>query len=431
MNYSMIKKMLYLSIISSLIAASVISINVNMFQLSIFRILIITITFFVLIDMLLTKKSFLIKKGKKNYYSIKFMAIWLFYAFFSLAWVKDYNSWIKSVYFIGLGFLCVIIFSKYLETEYDVLISFKLISIMIIFHNLIGWYEIVTGNYMFLSSQHRISKYMTNNYPVSMFNNTNDFATFMLFSVFITYICLINTKNSIIKIIYGAIIISSIQLLILTESRANILGLILAFIIFSYFSIHKRKTRHIMIVLLSTIFIVVLVKPEIIANIFYTVNKKLYFNFTGQTGSDIIRLNLIKNGFTFLIRTFGFGTGAGNIEYWMKNYAVYNTWGTLNIHNWWMEILTGYGWIIFLMYTIFYIKLFLSNYKKFRESNDKVNISISLGIMCCMAGYVVGSISSSSNINSEWLWVFWAIVIAYQGMNSFIESSIRIEKLIN
>jgi len=33
-----------------------------------------------------------------------------------------------------------------------------------------------------------------------------------------------------------------------------------------------------------------------------------------------------------------------------------------------------------------------------------------------MVGFVIGSVSSSSNINNEWLWVYWGIAVAYQGM---------------
>ena len=162
---------------------------------------------------------------------------------------------------------------------------------------------------------------------------------------------------------------------------------------------------------------ILLFNPELITNLLYTIDEQLYFRFSEQ-GSDLTRLNLIKNGFIFLFETCGFGTGAGNIDYWMANYGVYYTGTIENIHNWWMEILTGYGIVIFIMYIVFYVKLFLSAYKKFKTSEDKVDISISLGIMCCMAGYIVGSISSSSNISSEWLWVFWGIAIAYQGMSS-------------
>ena len=70
----------------------------------------------------------------------------------------------------------------------------------------------------------------------------------------------------------------------------------------------------------------------------------------------------------------------------MDNYAIFDTKGILNIHNWWMEILTGYGVIIFIMYIMFYIKLFLSLYKKYKYSTNKVDKSISLGLMCILTG---------------------------------------------
>jgi teichuronic acid biosynthesis protein TuaE len=156
--------------------------------------------------------------------------------------------------------------------------------------------------------------------------------------------------------------------------------------------------------------------PESIKSLFISINENLNINFSSQSGSDFVRINLIKNGLFFLISTLGFGVGAGNIEYWMSHKAMYNTGGVLNIHNWWLEILVGYGVVIFIMYIVFYFKLFRSFYRKFKYSRSKVDMSMSLGIMCFMIGYVIGSISSSSNISSEWLWVFWGIAIAYQGV---------------
>ena len=220
------KYIVYLAVISSLLGASVVSIDLGMFQLSLFRALIILISMIMFIDMLFSNK--LLSVGKKeNSYSIKFMLIWFLYAFFTLAWVKDYISWVKAIYFLGLGFICIVAFNKYLKNNKDFLKAFRLMVVMIIFHNIIGWYEVDTGNYLFLSVE-RVTKYARYKYPVSMFGNTNDFATFMLFSVFITYICAMNTKRHIIKVIYILTIISSVSLLILCRSRANILGLILA-----------------------------------------------------------------------------------------------------------------------------------------------------------------------------------------------------------
>ncbi len=411
------KKLVYLCLIASLIGASVVSVDLRIFQLSIFRALIIIIALIMLLETLMTNKGIHIGNESENNYSIIFMLVWLLYAFFTLGWVNDYGLWIRSVYFIGSGFLCVVIFNRYLRNKFDIIKAFQLVGIMIIFHNLIGWYEVITGDYWFLQLD-RMASYSSRSIPVSMFNNANDYATFMLFSVFITYICAINTKSIIFKLIYITTIISSVSLLVMTGSRSNVLGLIFAVAVFVRFSFHNKRTRRTLSMILLLGFMVILFRPEYLSNLVNIIDQNIYFGFFEQSGTDFVRINLIKNGLLFLVTTFGFGTGAGNIEYWMGNYGTFYTGSILNIHNWWMEILVDYGLIIFIMYLIFYIKLFLSNYRKFKRAENKTDMSISLGIMCCMAGFVIGSISSSSNISSEWLWTFWAIAITYQGIEA-------------
>lgn len=412
----MIKILVYISIITSMIgSASVFAIDAGIFQLSLFRVSILLLFLYIIIKMLIKDKKIRLNNQKSNSYSIKFMFIWIIYAFFSLAWVKDYNAWMRTLFFLFIGLLSYIIISKYLKSKFDILLAFRLIFIMILIHNLLGWYEIYTNNYIFLSID-RIAKYTRLNHPVSTFGNTNDYATFMLFSVWVSYICLINAKNIISKFIYISLIISSVLLLISTSSRANLLGVILSMMLFIVLSMKRKKTRNISLALLGIVFLIVLLNPESIKSLFISINENLNINFSSQSGSDFVRINLIKNGLFFLISTLGFGVGAGNIEYWMSHKAMYNTGGVLNIHNWWLEILVGYGVVIFIMYIVFYFKLFRSFYRIFKYSRSKVDMSMSLGIMCFMIGYVIGSISSSSNISSEWLWVFWGIAIAYQGV---------------
>jgi len=411
----MLKKITYASIITSLIGANLFSINLGFFHLSLFRGILIIILLLMFLQAVLRNGKIQLRYSQENKYSIQFFFFWLIYAIFTLGWVKDYISWVKAVYFIALGFICIIIYANYFRTTDDILLVLRLFSLMIIVHNIIAWYEVTTGNYIFLPLD-RALRYARSGYPVSMFYNTNDFATFILFSIFILYICLMNSKKNIGKLVYISTIISSIILLIKTSSRANILGLIIACISFVFFSMKNKKVFRNIIIILTVVFIIIAITPGIMVNISLSIERNLKFNLASNSGSDFIRLNLIKNGFYFLFKTYGFGTGAGNIEYWMDNYAIFDTKGILNIHNWWMEILTGYGIIIFIMYIIFYIKLFLSIYRKYKYCKNKTDMCIALGIMCIMVGYVIGCLSSSSNISSEWLWVFWAIVISYQGM---------------
>lgn len=407
----MIKKMAFLSVFASLISVETFSINLGYFRLSLFR---ATIMIALLLSILhiIKQNGILALNANKNKYSIQFFVAWLIYSVMSLGWVKDYGSWVKAVCFIAIGLICVLVYSKYFKTSHDILMAFRFIAIWILIHNIIGWYEIYTGNYIFLSAD-RILRYARNNYPVSMFHNTNNYATFMLFSVFINYVCAVNSKRGIVKTIYFTTMISSIILLFLTKSRANIIGLVMAFSVYLCL-MDNRKVRLNIIILVMVLYVIMIFVPS--STVLSLQKETLYFNFSLNTGSDSIRLNLLKNGFSFLVCTLGFGTGAGNIEYWMDNYPIFHTGNILNIHNWWMEILSGYGLIIFILYIIFYIKLFSSMYKRYKTSCNKLHRSISLSIMCCMSGFIVGSISSSSNIPCEWLWVFWAICIAFQGI---------------
>lgn len=409
--FDMQRKLTFLTIISSLLGVNVISINMFGFQLSLFRSLAIVITFFIIIEILLKKPE----KIKNLNFSVQFYVVWLVYAICTLAWVRDYNGWFKSVFFLVIGVLTVIIAKKYLKDKNDILLAFKAMSVMIAFHNLIGWYEIFTKNYLFLHGE-IVNIYSYYSRPVSMFGNINDFAVFLTFAVFIEYICAINSSKFIFKLFHLTILISSIVLLVYTGSRGALLGLICGLIIFVFFAIKRARTRKIVALLLLFLFLLVLFYPAILNVLSSSISKVLTFGFSKQYGTDFVRINLIKNGFLFLLMTFGFGTGAGNIEYWMANYGVFDTGGIVNIHNWWMEILVNYGALIFLLYIIFYSNLFISFKKRFKQSVDKIDITISLGIMSIMGGFIIASISGSSNFDSEWLWMFWAILISYQNI---------------
>jgi teichuronic acid biosynthesis protein TuaE len=415
----MTKKLAYLSAMASFIATSVISINFGIFQLSLFRGLIVFISLAAVTKVLLSNGKFHILRKSTSSYSIKFMLIWLSYALLSLGWVNDYVGWIKAIFFLSIGVLCVLIYSKYFTKSNDILTSFRFMSILIMIHNLIGWYEIKTGNYMFLTSTQ--AYYIRHKLPVSMFGNTNNFATFLLISIFILYVCLANSKLKPIKMLYITTIVSSIYLLVMTTSRANLVGLIMASGSFVWLSVQNKKRRLFLIVMLLLMLVVSFAMPGFSDSISQMIDGR--FKLSADNESNNVRLNLIKNGFNFLVNTAGFGIGAGNIEYWMENYEVYATQGVTNIHNWWMEILVAYGVAIFMLYIIFFIKLFRDLYRVYKNSSNKVEISISLGFMCSMVGFVLGSISSSSIIIFEWLWVYWALAIAFQGHST--QSSTR------
>jgi len=422
------KILLYGAIIGSLLGAQIVYFNFVYFRLSLFRICLLCLLLITLVALMNGTKVVL---HKENKFSIAFMVIWFMYAIVSVLWVKDYFLWIKSCWFIGCGTILCVIFCVYIKKIADFKNIFFLLSIMVMFHQIIGWYEMLTRNYVFSISERLLARtqsflhFPVFSPPVSVFVNQNDYALVVLFGIFVSHVCFGLCRNKLIKICYFLLMVSGAILLYFTNSRANMVGLIMGICCYTFIKLGQKK--HGKIILLTLVVFFLFVISPYMENI---MQKLMVFDFSGNTlNSESIRVNLILNGFYFLVQTIGFGVGAGNIEYWMATRLIYPVGATgeyANIHNWWVEILTAYGVFIFVLYIVFFVCMFVSFYKKYTSVKSKSVKTISLGFMCMMASFVLGSISSSSNIGTEWLWVFWAVAIAFQGYKEHAISKIAI-----
>ena len=411
------KKLVLLIVASSLVAADFISINLGFMELSLFRISLMLLAIITIFNYIKLNKKFALNNLSIQSKIIRFYLLWLFYAILSLGWVKDYDSWLRAVFYITVGFLCIWTFSVYLKEKKDFSKVFLVFFIMLVIHNIIGLSEILTGVYRF-ADMTRIDRYGQYGYnalartPVSMFGNTNDFATVITLGIFITYIVFVNTNSKILKSLSIFNIISSIYLLVRTGSRANMLGLAIGILVLIYLSYYRKIT--VKSILLMFAVPLLIFNPFVLDKILAFASVNLNFNFAG-TGSDGVRVGLIKNGLLFLKETIGFGVGAGNIEFWMDNYKAYYTGAIRNMHNWWMEVLVGYGVFIFMGYIWTYLKMFKVFYKTYIKSDDKFIRTTSLGLISLMSAFVVSAISSSSNMGTSWMWMLWGVVIAFVG----------------
>ena len=407
--------LLYFMLFSSFMGAQIFTISLSSYQLSLSRIALLLLIFmFVIFSFCYEGKSVTAFPEGENKYSIIFFIAWLFYSGLSLFWVKDIQLWFKAMYFIFSGILSIYFFSMFINDKKQIIKAFYVMEIMIIIHNIVGWYEIFTRNYHFISSFNEAyyASYV-NRIPISFAGNPNDYAMIMTFGVAISYVCYKNNQKAIFRLLFSFTLISSIILLFMTQSRGLIIGFIMGLMFFIIFGLKSKNSIKKALFTLVTLFLIYI----LLSNSFITEYLSSFFIFD-FTGADANRIGLTKNGIDFFISTLGFGTGAGNIEYWMQNYAIYPTSGALDMHNWWLELLSGYGFIIFVLYIIFYIKLFSSIFRIYKYSANIEMERISLGIMFCMIAFIVGSISSSSNINREWLWLFWGVAVAFQGLGN-------------
>lgn len=411
----MIRILALIAVVASALDASTLSVGVAGFQLSVFRALII-----IMLGLALTRPQFSRlrsapessgQRSNSLRYPQYFMVFWLIVSVFSVAWSLDRAGWLRGTFFVFIGTATVFLFKYALPRLADLMLAFRLMAIAAIIHNFVGWYEVITGNLLFL--QVSTEYYIENQFAASTFGNTNNFATYLLVSITPLLISARASRNGWMKLIFVAGAASSALLILNSESRANVIALTLwAAVTFLLQFRTKIRATAALLVVSATLVVAFFVDTNAILHRL-GINGIFNFTFDNAYNSDGVRLNLVRNGLHFVSETYGFGTGAGNIEYWMEHSALYPTGGVINIHNWWMEILASFGIIVFLGYVAMFLYLLRALFASATRAEDSLTRDTSALLLAGLAAFAIGSISSSSNLIAEWMWLFFAVVINY------------------
>ena len=405
---------IYFAVAASFLAHRVIYIQLPYFRLSPYRIALILLALGLIVE--LWKKEITLSEllfPEKSRFSIWVFIIWSLYAILSVFWVYDKGEWFRDVFFITSGTFVIVFLNAHLNSIDKIQKALIPAVIMLAFHNIVSWYEIITRNYHFTTEAKALAfAKAAKRVPISTLTNPNDLAMALMFGIVLTSILFLVSKRIKNKFFLGLLVSSSLVLLILTYSRANVLGFGMGILFVFFLSLKRVRIgfRFIIPLIVVTGIIILETQFGLFSQIWHS-----YFNSLSGN-SESTRVNLLKNGLVFLKETWGFGVGAGNVEFWMENFSVYPTGGITNIHNWWGELLTAYGLIVTSLYLLFYIFLFFSLYKRFQKTTVPQVKIMAAGFMSLLVMFVLGSVSSSSNIIRDWLWVSWGIIIAFQNL---------------
>lgn len=276
-------------------------------------------------------------------------------------------------------------------------------------HLLMGLYEITTHHYLFETGN--INYRLNGNVAIGMFHNLNDYATFLVTMLPFAIYKLFSRCNIVFRLYYLFISIVSFFLIFRSESRAALLACIIMLCIYLYlYMTHTSKVRIFLIAIISLFFVLWFLPShnEGISS-FIAANEVGVDGVNGR--SDVARLNLILNGLYFLRITNGFGVGAGNLYAWLEHKAIYPIGDLLFIHNWYVEVLVTFGVIFFILYILFHGRILFLIIKNCNKGAQICNLNNSL--LISFVGFSVVSISSSSNIYSEWVWMYLILISTY------------------
>lgn len=370
---------------------------------------------------LLIFKDFYLSPGRRNTF-LFILIFWLIYSVLQLPFCSSLFQGVRYILIIGSS-LFPLMFCSYFVTskkQFVIFLGCMLFSMSI--SHAFNLVEIFSGHYFWvdkesdpLKYQYLITKRDSNIFslyvPIGQFNNQNNLAMFCVCCLVPLSFFYLLVKGAFFKTLTVISGLVDIFVLVCTDSRSGILGLVAFAMFFIMFNIFKtpKKSLYFMgfVFLLASFFI-----------IFYL--KKSFSQPTiGDYESNVTRVYMILDGLYILFtESFGFGVGLGQVEIHMAQYA--NTGGIPNLHNFFVEILTSSGCIVFLLliFVYFYaLRFFFA--ASFREgSQTKQSLSrVCFGYL--MAFFVI-SIGPSSSVLFTWVWMMFVLISM---MHSFIESS--------
>lgn len=406
------KNFLYLAIITSFTGILWFTFSIGPFHMFPYRVVML-----VLWMLLFIKNGSIDISNIRVKTSFQFLVIWLVYGILSIVWAASKIDTVKHIIFLFLD-ISLIFFIVKLTTDVNELMKLFYIWIGIYIVLIpIGFWEVITGDHLKTSGLNLVDEgYEHYKFsPTTLFANQNDYATLIALTIPMFYTSIRYLQNGFSRFFYLICLVLSIVMLMFTSSRANYIGVVIGFA-FWFFFILKTKGR--MNVIIASLSIVALLLINIsdeeikfLANVWDDFN--VLMNLQDEDAGVDIRSNLIKNGLWFALNSGGFGIGAGNIEYYMANFPKYDVGDTTNVHNWWIELLTNYGVVIFIGYLIFYVSIIWRLWKYIYKVTDYRDKIIVESLLCGFISFSISSISSSSLMSFNPQWIFFGLALAF------------------
>jgi len=408
------KYVCYLVLIAGFFGVTIFSIDMGSFKLFPYRIFLIVLWLLFFRHILLNNIKMDFSQHKIRWYFI-FLAFWIGYALLSLTWSASLTLAVRNILFLLMG-ISVIFFSIYYFRKIEDLqrvqwIWFGVFNILVI----LGFWEHLSGQHLTMSIFYLSTNENIIFIPTGVFHNPNDYATFLALGVPFVISLFRDEDRILFRFLGMETVAGAIYLIVITGSRANILAILLELIIFLIIVNVKQKIK-LILELVVCMLILLIFLSILIQGFFLQTTEQISFVATQtelKIGSISVRLNLIRNGLSFLRSKAGFGVGAGNFEYYMSNFAIYDTKGIINSHNWWLEILVNYGIFVFIGYMIFYLSIIRKLRKIYYEKLSRNEKIICEGLMVSLIGFSLVSLSPSSIMAFRPQWLLFAFALAF------------------
>nr|WP_279097608.1 O-antigen ligase family protein [Aerococcus urinaeequi] len=405
---------------SVFLGSNLIAVTLPVGQISIYRIFSLLVIPMVIFFLIKDRKAFKIHRNSYATGMVIVYLLWWVWGLCSALWAMSLGSWLQAMVLLTLGISSIVGIFLWTRDYVQWRTLIKAVWVMMTFLSIWGLFEITTNIYL-LADLGKLDKYSTfltqpwTRIPITYFANQNDYATLLLAALPINLILVNTTKNSSKKLLTLVCMLLSTFLIFQSGSRMSLLMALAFYSIYVLLGVRWDFTRKQVLTTGSIILTLAVLAFAFVPPIRAMITDLIYILPRPVISGDVGRMNMWRNGLMYLGKTFGLGVGAGNIEVWMEMFGPLPTNNIFNIHNWWLEILVGYGIFIFIAYVLGYALMIyrLFNLKKFV---NRMHQKIMNALISFLLVFIGASITSANNMLIEWHWVFFGLIIAYIGI---------------
>lgn len=357
------------------------------------QVLVSFIQFLALIYLVVQKKVSL--KEVLNKYSL-FLITLLLFAIVSLLWVQDISGWMNYSAVLFVGMMNSLVLWLTISKKQVINNLFRLFILAILLHNIVGWFEVITGIYPFAFGIENIAYNQLLRRPITFFKNVNDFATYLLFAlIFLTSYEPIQSTFSKVpfklkQIFKWLLVLSTFGLIIMVGSRGILLVSIVAIMLLGVLKIKNSMFRKRIVLIGLGSFVLALIGIVVVVGL---------IDIDALDPGDSSRIYLTLNGLEYLKDTIFVGVGPGNVSHYLESYRSFPVGHLRTIHNWWIEFLVMYGLVFFVIYITMYTRNILKSYQKLRWHKNYLYVFTTTWAIA----FIVGSVISSSLYTTLWV----------------------------
>ncbi|MBV7274194.1 O-antigen ligase family protein [Clostridiaceae bacterium UIB06] len=369
--------------------------------------------------------------------AVYFYTVWFIYICLSFFWSKSKDLNIKYIEIYAMMFAFVFIVVTFNTSKEKFYNSLKVVGFVFLLTVVIGMIESITGT--LLPVKHYFDDIMNKltlkeiivlrSRPVVFFFNANNYATFLGLGIpFLMYLFYyVKTKAG--KLFFGIATILTFTALVLTNSRSNILAVVLIFAVYTLVILKEGRLKALIYPLLIAVaftgvyrysYMMVKHGAEYEQKMIEKMAKigdvaKMSKSDIGEEGSENVRATIIYDvvveGFVKDKRLFGFGAG-NTIQHLMD---MNNTHGIYSPHGLATEMIGDFG-LFTIVYGVFYLYL-LYSLLLIALRQDGMNKFTAYSLLTSLIGFSIGSFSPSSVTYFLPNYVLFALSVSFIQVN--------------